>query len=194
MSETVKEKSEERSDAVIIRQQGMFYNCYDENAYILSGVTGYKARYTHSGRYKCGFPADSDKALEKVKKSLSEHQISVCIYRNSDLVFESAETNNEYSRFYSQAHDSLVKMKQDEADQAERDKVANVLSASEKNVKDLDLMEDVLDSYVVSVLLNEHIKDKLDDLSVKFPNYSYDALINYVLYKGIGAINNFLND
>lgn len=194
MSETVKEKREERSDAVIIRQQGMFYNCYDENAYILSGVTGYKVRYTASGRFKCGFPADSDKAIEKVKRSFSEHHVSVCVYRNNDLVYESSETNNEYSNLYCLAHDSLIKMKQDEADQAERDKVANVLSVSDKNVKDLDLMEDVLDSYVVSVLLNEHIKDKLDDLSVKFPNYSYDALINCVLYKGICAINNFLND
>lgn len=194
MSETVKDKRDERSDAVIIRQQGMFYNCYDENAYILSGVTGYKVRYTASGRFKCGFPADSDKAIEKVKRSFSEHHVSVCVYRNNDLVYESSETNNEYSRLYSQAHDSLVKMKQDEADQAEKAKTDQRPVDKKEVNSDPGYIDDILDSYVVSVLLNEHIKDKLDDLSVKFPNYSYDALINYALYKGICAINNFLND
>ena len=57
-------------EIVIIRLRGMFYNAFEESAFALSVLTGYKVkRNSQTSMCKCGYPSTAfEKVLELLKK------------------------------------------------------------------------------------------------------------------------------
>lgn len=86
---------------LIYKNNGKFYNAYDNDAYILSGIMGYKVV---NGR-KCGFP---DNALDKVINRLEDNKISYqIIYTNNKPVIKDYKKLNNYDKFYKKSLETM---------------------------------------------------------------------------------------
>lgn len=77
-------------ESVVIRKSGGFYNVFDDDAIIISYLTGYKIT---DGR--CGFPLNS---LNKVTNLLDDNKISYIVKENmEDKEKKNYKKNNKYS-------------------------------------------------------------------------------------------------
>lgn len=69
---------------LIMRLRGKFYNSFEDSAYALSVVTGYKlSRKSEKAMFSCGFPID---ALDKVISLLKEKQIDYIVFDGTEVV------------------------------------------------------------------------------------------------------------
>lgn len=64
---------------LVLQLRGKFYNAFDDSAWALGLITGYKVKETSTGRAKCGFPSN---ALERVTGKLKDSGISYVILEN----------------------------------------------------------------------------------------------------------------
>lgn len=79
------------SGNVVIRKAGGFYNVFDEDAIIVSYLTGYKVV---NGR--CGFPINS---LGKVTNILCDNKVSYIVRENmKDIEVKKYKKNNKYDK------------------------------------------------------------------------------------------------
>ena len=77
-------------DSVVIRKSGGFYNVFDNDAIVVSYLTGYKIT---DGR--CGFPLNS---LNKVINLLEDNKINYVVKENMlDKEKKNYKNNNKYS-------------------------------------------------------------------------------------------------
>jgi hypothetical protein len=69
---------------VVIRLRGSFYNAFDESAFILSFLMGYKVKkISETAKCKCGFPSN---ALEKVISVFNTEMVDYVILDASKIV------------------------------------------------------------------------------------------------------------
>lgn len=69
---------------LIMRLRGKFYNSFEDSAYALSVVTGYKlCRKSEKAMFSCGFPSE---ALDKVISLLKEKQIDYIVFDGAEVV------------------------------------------------------------------------------------------------------------
>ena len=77
-------------ECIKLKSQGIFYNVYDKDAYVLYSITDYKIT---NGRL--GFPINS---LEKIKKILDDKNINYKIIDNKPE--EKTFNKNNYNKYY----------------------------------------------------------------------------------------------
>ena len=88
---SIAELKEKYPETCILRLRGNFYQAFDDSAYVLAELTGYKiSRKSQKSLYKCGFPAN---ALEKVASLLKEIGVNYIVFDSKDIV--SCETYEE---------------------------------------------------------------------------------------------------
>lgn len=86
-----------KSFITLYKSKGKFYSAFDNDAYILCLIFGYKVI---NGR-KCGFP---DNALDKVLNKFDEYKISYqIIYDNDKPVIKDYKKLNNYNIFFSKS-------------------------------------------------------------------------------------------
>lgn len=79
------------SGNVVIRKAGGFYNVFDDDAIIVSYLTGYKVV-----NGKCGFPINS---LGKVTNILCDNNVSYIVRENmKDIEVKKYKKNNKYEK------------------------------------------------------------------------------------------------
>lgn len=78
-------------ECVVIRKTGGFYNAFDDDAIIISYLTGYKIS---GGR--CGFPINS---LDKVVNLLEDNKVNYIVKENMiEVNKKSFKKNNKYNK------------------------------------------------------------------------------------------------
>lgn len=83
---------EQHPDVLVLEMQGNFYKAFNDSAYVLSGLMGYKLKTTKAG-YKCGFPVV---AYEKVKEACESQRINYVVYDGEKLVDQNSFKNNQF--------------------------------------------------------------------------------------------------
>ena len=73
-----------------IKRQGVFYNVYNEDAYIIMGLTKYKIT---NGRI--GFPISS---IDRIKNILNENKINYVVI-DDDKIEDKKFKNNRYNKY-----------------------------------------------------------------------------------------------
>lgn len=69
---------------VVIRLQGSFYNAYDDCAFVVGALMGYKVKKkSANSKFRCGF---SSKALDKVKSVFEAERVNYIVFENKAMV------------------------------------------------------------------------------------------------------------
>lgn len=88
---------------VRLRKQGKFYNAYEEDAYVVHAVLGYKVS---NGRV--GFPIN---AIGRVVNELENRKINYVVIEQDIEVEKKKFSNNAYNKYYKQGIESVDKIK-----------------------------------------------------------------------------------
>ncbi|MDD3417481.1 MAG: hypothetical protein PHY47_26400 [Lachnospiraceae bacterium] len=84
-------------ETVIVRLRGMFYNTFEESAFVLSLLTGYKVKKTsQNAMCKCGYP---ETAFDKVLDLLKKNHVNYVIYNGAEIIEKEIFEDNHYGSF-----------------------------------------------------------------------------------------------
>ncbi len=89
-----------KSRISIIGNKSLFYNVYEEDAYIINELFNYKIL----DNKKLGFPQT---AINKVKDKLDEVKVSYEIINSGEETIIKKYTNNNYVDYYNKARDKM---------------------------------------------------------------------------------------
>jgi len=113
----------------LYKNRGLFYNCYDNDAYILSLIFGYRVL---DGR-KCGFP---ESVFNKIIETLENYKISYqVIYTNKEPLIKDYNKLNNYKHFYNLSMEmmdrqnkiDLVIRKMNDADKEDIEQIIKII-------------------------------------------------------------------
>lgn len=94
MSESKFEKlTEEYKDTVIVLLRGGFYNVFNESAFVVGSLMGYKVRENSENTYIAGFPPT---ALDKVSAVCEREKVNFIIFDGNDIVCERKFEDNRF--------------------------------------------------------------------------------------------------
>lgn len=139
-------KKEENTDAnvnviqnikisvIISKGPGKFYNVYDDDAYIINLLFGYKVLRNDKGliiSYKSGFP---DNALNKVINKLEDNKISYkVIYKDKEPLIRDFGKKNRYLEFIDKTKSNM-----------ELTSRIDLLVGKIKEVEDIEKLENII--------------------------------------------------
>ncbi|MBE6035572.1 MAG: hypothetical protein E7222_12880 [Clostridiales bacterium] len=110
----LEDKRKEHPNTLIMQQQGLFFNAYDEDALIICELTGFKLNFQKNGRPKCGFPANNENTLKTVTDTFKKNHVDFIIYHSKEIVASGNHDKNQYSIFLEAAKAALVTNQDDE--------------------------------------------------------------------------------
>lgn len=120
------------SDFVKLRRQGKFYNAYEEDAYVMHIIMGYKVS---NGRV--GFPVS---VIGKIENMLTEKQVNYLVIDKDKEVSKGKFSKNNYKKYLEQGKKKyMVHKREDEL-------VEKIRNLNEKQVfKIIKYIEEVCD-------------------------------------------------
>jgi len=89
--------------SVKLRKQGKFYNAYEDDAYVVNAVLGYKV-----GNGRVGFPVN---AIGKVVSELEDHKINYVVIEQDVEVDKAVFPFNNYNKYFKIGTESVEKAK-----------------------------------------------------------------------------------
>lgn len=92
-------------DFVRIRKHGKFYAAYEEDAYVIHAIIGYKV-----SNGKIGFP---ENALGKVLQELEEHKVSYLVIENDKETEKKNFPKSNYDKFLKEGKRSFEDIKKE---------------------------------------------------------------------------------
>lgn len=131
---SIGELKEKYPDTLILRLRGNFYQSFDDSAFALSAITGYKLRQrSKNNLHTCGFPCN---ALDKVMDLMQKAKISHIVFDAQEIVAHEIYDDNSFLSIVS-AFDS-VKDRDIETESVcndEKDTVSSVSFVKKQYVK-----------------------------------------------------------
>lgn len=101
---SIGELKEKYPDTLILRLRGNFYQSFDDSAFALSAITGYKLRRrSKNSLYTCGFPCN---ALDKVMGLIRKAKINHIVFDAQEIVANEIYDDNSFLSIVS-AFDSV---------------------------------------------------------------------------------------
>lgn len=88
--------AEKYKDTVVMQLRGNFYNAFNESAFVLNVLLGYKVNESSSQTYKAGFPIDS---LDKVVQICDENKVNYIAFDKDTIVAENTFSSNRFIEF-----------------------------------------------------------------------------------------------
>lgn len=131
---SIGELQEKYPYTLILRLRGNFYQSFDDSAFALSAITGYKLRHrSKNSLYTCGFPCN---ALDKVMGLIQKAKINHIVFDAQEIVVHELYDDNSFVSIVS-TFDS-VKDSDIEAESVcndEKDTISAVSSVKKQYVK-----------------------------------------------------------
>lgn len=92
---SIGELQEKYPDTLILRLRGNFYHSFEDSAFVLSALTGYKLRRrSKKSLYTCGFPHN---ALDKVIDILQQSRVNYIIFSAQEIVAHEIYNDNSFA-------------------------------------------------------------------------------------------------
>lgn len=92
---SIGELKEKYPDTLILRLRGNFYQSFDDSAFVLSAITGYKLRRrSKNSLYTCGFPCN---ALDKVMDLMQKAKINHIVFDAQEIVAQEIYDDNSFA-------------------------------------------------------------------------------------------------
>lgn len=92
---SIGELKEKYPDTLILRLRGNFYHSFEDSAFVLSALTGYKLRRrSKKSLYTCGFPYN---ALDKVIDILQQSRVNYIIFSAQEIVAHEIYNDNSFA-------------------------------------------------------------------------------------------------
>lgn len=105
-------------ETVIVRLRGMFYNAFEESAFVLSVLTGYKTKKSSlNAMCKCGYP---ETAFDKVLELFKRNHVNYVIYKGSEIIEEEVFEDNQYNIILKGFDKNVIEI----SESAKKDKVS----------------------------------------------------------------------
>lgn len=162
-------------ETIIIRLRGMFYNAFEESAYVLSVITGYKVKRTSlKAKSKCGYPST---AFGKVLEILKKEHINYVIYEGKEIVEKECFEDNQFLNVLQEFDDSTIELA------GESEKRFDQNSAK--------IVSDSADTTQITFSCPKHIEYETETLYKEYmkifgnAGYSIDMFISMLLLKGV---------
>lgn len=162
-------------ETIIIRLRGMFYNAFEESAFVLSVITGYKVKRTSStAMSKCGYPST---AFEKVLALLKKEHINYVIYEGKAIVEKECFKDNRFLSVLHEFDDSTIDLIGESRKQIDQKSVKIATAPADTTQITFSCPKQIIQE--AEALYKEYMKF--------FGNagYSMDMFISTLLLKGV---------
>ncbi|MBR2044720.1 MAG: hypothetical protein IJ958_01130 [Agathobacter sp.] len=101
--------AEKYKDTVVMQLRGTFYNAFNDSAFVLNVLLGYKVNESGSQTYKAGFPID---ALDKVVHICDENEVNYIAFDKGTIVAENTFSSNRFVEFCTSFDMSAISKKE----------------------------------------------------------------------------------
>lgn len=162
-------------ETVVIRLRGMFYNAFEESAFVLSVITGYKIKKTSlTAMCKCGYPST---AFGKVLGLLKDGHINFVIYEGTKIIEKESFEDNRYLKVLQEFDDSTIEVS--EASEKRMDQGSAQTVAALADTTQITFFCPVQIAAEIETLYKEYM------CFFGSAGYSMDMFISTLLLKGV---------